>query len=145
MCRTMLLFSFFLSILFQAAHSQETASDSGHKTEASDTDPRQFVAMPDRAKKLMRTDMLEHLSALNEMIAHLSTNNLDAAAEIAESKMGKRSMGKHRGTGLGPGRFMPPEMRSIGRGMHEAATEFSQLAKKGDTKNAYVALQKITG
>jgi hypothetical protein len=146
MYKTMMLFTvFLLSILFQAAHSQESANDSGYTTKASDADPRQLVEMPDQAQKLMRDDMLEHLSALNEIIAHLSTNNLDAAAEIAESKMGKSSMGKHRGTGMGPGRFMPPEMRSIGWGMHEAATEFSQLAKKGDTKNAYVALQKITG
>ena len=66
-------------------------------------------------------------------------------AKPAETRMGKSSMGKHRGTGMGPGRYMPLEMRNIGWGMHEAATEFSQLAKKGDTKNAYVALQKITG
>lgn len=146
MYRTMILLTaFLLSILFQAAHSQEVANDSGHATIAFDADPRQLVEMPDQALKLMREDMLEHLSALNEIIARLAENNLDAAAEIAESKMGKSSMGKHRGTGMGPGRFMPPEMRSIGWGMHEAATELSQHAKKGDTKNAYAALQKITG
>jgi hypothetical protein len=146
MYRTIILFTvFLLSVQFQAAHSQEAAKDSGHTANAFDADPRQLVEMPDQALKLMREDMLEHLSALNEIIAHLAANNLDAAAEIAESKMGKSSMGKHRGTGMGPGRFMPPEMRSIGRGMHEAATELSQHAKKGDTKNAYVALQKITG
>ena len=146
MYRARLLFTgFLLSILFQAAHSQETANESGHTTKAFDADPRQLVEMPEQSQKLMRRDMLEHLSALNEIIVHLAANDLDAAAEIAESKMGRSSMGKHRGTGMGPGRFMPPEMRSIGWGMHEAATEFSQFAKKGDSKNAYVALQKITG
>ena len=145
MYRNMILITvLFLSIMFQAANSQEMASV-GNRSELSDADPRQLVEMPDQARKLMREDMLAHLSALNEIIAHLAANDLDAAAEIAESKMGKSSMGKHRGTGMGPGRFMPPEMRSIGWGMHEAATEFSQLAKKGDSKNAYVALQKITG
>ena len=146
MFRTMILITvLLLSILFQTAHSQETASLSAKSTGISDTDTRQLVVMPDQARMLMREDMLEHLSALNQVIAHLAVNDLDAAAEIAESKMGKSSMGKHRGTGMGPGRFMPPEMRSIGWGMHEAATEFSQLAKKGDSKNAYIALQKITG
>ena len=146
MYRNMILITvLLLSIMFQAANSQETASVSGNTTEFSDADPRQLVEMPDQARKLMREDMLAHLSALNEIIAHLAANDLDAAAEIAESRMGKSSMGKHRGTGMGPGRFMPPEMRSIGWGMHEAATEFSQLVKKGDSKNAYVALQKITG
>lgn len=146
MYRNMILITvLLLSIMFQAANSQETASVSGNTSELSDADPRQLVEMPDQARKLMREDMLAHLSALNEIIAHLAANDLDAAAEIAESRMGKSSMGKHRGTGMGPGRFMPPEMRSIGWGMHEAATEFSQLVKKGDSKNAYVALQKITG
>ena len=146
MHRTMMLITvLLLSILFQPAHSQGTTSDPGHAKKSSDDDSRQLVEMPDQARKLMREDMLEHLSALNEIIAYLAANDLDAAAEIAESKMGKSSMGKHRGTGMGPGRFMPPEMRSIGWGMHEAATEFSQLVKKGDSKNAYVALQKITG
>jgi hypothetical protein len=142
----MMLFTvLLLSFLFQTAHSQEAGNDAGPKAKASDADPRQLLEMPDQARKLMREDMLEHLSALNEIITHLAANKLDAAAEIAESKMGRSSMGKHRGTGLGPGRFMPPEMRSIGWNMHEAATEFSQLAKKGDSENAYVALQKITG
>ena len=146
MYRTMILITVLLfSILSRAVHSQQTASVSGNTTELSDADPRQLVEMPDQARKLMREDMLEHLSALNEVIAYLAANDLDAAAEIAESKMGKSSMGKHRGTGMGPGRFMPPEMRSIGWSMHEAATEFSQLAKKGGSKNAYAALQKITG
>ena len=146
MYRNMMLFTAFsLSVLFQTAHGREAVNDPGHTQYASDADTRQFVEMPEQARKLMREEMLEHLSALNEIIAYLAANNLDAAAEVAESKMGRSSMGKHRGTGMGPGRFMPPEMRSIGRGMHEAATEFSQRAKQGDSKNAYVALQKITG
>lgn len=146
MYRFKILFTALLfSILFQTAYSQETASDSGNATDSSGNDPRQLVEMPDLARKLMREDMLDHLSALSEIIAYLAANDLDAAADVAESRMGKSSMGKHRGTGMGPGRFMPPEMRNIGWGMHEAATEFSQLAKKGDLKNAYGALQKVTG
>jgi hypothetical protein len=90
--------------------------------------------------------MLDHISALNEIIGYLAENNLDAAANVAESRMGKSSMGKHRATGgMGPGKFMPVEMRNIGWGMHEAATAFSRTAKQGDLKNAYSTLQKVTG
>ena len=53
-------------------------------------------------------------------------------------------MGKHRGTGMGPGRHMPVEMRNIAWGMHDAATEFSKIAKQGDLKSAYSALQQVT-
>ncbi len=40
---------------------------------------------------------------------------------------------------------MPLEMRNLGRGMHDAATEFSKIAKQDDLKSAYSALQKVTG
>ena len=58
--------------------------------------------------------------------------------------MGRSSMGKHRSTGMGPGRYMPVEMRKLGWGMHDAATEFSKIAKQGDLNSAYSAFQKVT-
>ena len=39
---------------------------------------------------------------------------------------------------------MPLEMRNIGWSMHEAATDFANIAKQGDVKETYIALQKIT-
>ena len=129
---------------FQAVHSEEAVAEAGKGIESSDDDYRQFVSMPDQARKLMRQDMQDHLSALNEIIGFLATDDLDAAADVAETRMGRSSMGKHRGSGMGPGRFMPLEMRNIGWGMHDAATEFSKVAKSGDLKGAYSALQKVT-
>lgn len=131
-------------IAFHPAHGAETASDTQSANKTTDNDARQLVEMPEQARQLMRVDMLDHLSALNEIIGYLAESNLNAAADVAEIRMGKSSMGKHRATGMGPGRFMPLEMRNIGWGMHEAATEFSQVAKKGDLKNAYSALQKVS-
>ncbi len=132
----------FISLLLfasQIAHSEEpmTKAQIGG-------DPRQLVLMPDQARELMRKDMLDHLSALNEIIGYLAANDLGKAADVAETRMGRSSMGKHRGTGMGPGRFMPLEMRNIGWGMHDAATVFSKIAKQGDSKSAYSALQGIT-
>ena len=128
-----------------SAHSKESASDSQGAEKSPDSDLRQLVSMPDEARQLMRADMLDHLAALNEIIGYLAENNLASAADVAETRMGKSSMGKHRGSGMGPGRFMPLEMRNIGWGMHESATEFSLVAKKGYSKSAYSALQKVTG
>jgi hypothetical protein len=136
---TVLLFA------FHSAHSEESASDSQDAGKSPDSDLRHLASMPDEARRLMREDMLDHLAALDEIIGYLAENNLAAAADVAETRMGKSSMGKHRGTGMGPGRFMPLEMRELGRGMHESATEFSLMAKKGDLKSAYNALQKVTG
>ena len=137
----------FISLLLfasQATHGEETISKAQNVEDSSGGDLRQLVSMPDQARELMRKDMLDHLSTLNEIIGYLAENNLDAAADVSETKMGRSSMGKHRGTGMGPGRFMPLEMRNLGWGMHDAASEFSKIAKQGDLKSAYSAFQKIT-
>lgn len=107
-------------------------------------DSRQLVEMPEETRRLMQMEMLDHLAALNEIIAHLASGSLAAAAKTAEARLGKSSMGKHRATGRGPGRFMPPAMRSIGWSMHEAASELALKAKDDDAQGAYNALQKIT-
>jgi hypothetical protein len=144
MMRTVTVFaSITLLFTLQSAHSAEAAGETRSEI-TPDIDHRQLVAMPDEASQLMRKDMLDHLSALNEIIALLVENNLDAAADVAETRMGKSSMGKHRAIGMGPGRFMPLEMRNIGWGMHESATELSQAAREGNLKGAYSALQKVT-
>lgn len=135
-----------IGLLFacHSVQSSEAIDESKQAKESQFKDQRKLVSMPDQARQLMRIDMLDHMAALNEIIAHLATNNLSAAAEVAEKRMGKSSMGKHRATGMGPGRFMPPEMRSIGWGMHESASEFARIAKQGDQKKAYSALQKVS-
>jgi hypothetical protein len=144
MLRVALLFATtVLLFAVHPAHSEESAGDSQSTEKSPGSDHRQLVSMPDQARQLMREDMLDHLSALNEILGYLGENNLDAAADVAETRMGKSSMGKHRATGMGPGRFMPIEMRNLGWGMHESATEFSLVAKEGDLKNANSALQKV--
>ncbi len=136
--------SVLLSIT-QTTHSEEPNSNTQNKSDSSGGDLRQLVSMPDQARELMRKEMLDHLAALNEIIGYLASNKLDAAADVAETRMGRSSMGKHRSTGVGPGRFMPLEMRNLGWGMHDAASELSKAAKQGNLKNTYNALQKVTG
>lgn len=137
-----LLASALLLLTLQSAQGEESAASS--QQDASNLDPRQLVSMPAQSREFMRQDMLDHLLAFNEIVGYLADNNLDAAADVAESRMGRSSMGKHRASGMGPGRFMPLEMRNLGWGMHDAATEFSNIAKQGDVKKAYSALQKVT-
>ena len=138
--KTILFVASVLLLPAQAAYSEE----SDNSAELSVSDSRQLISMPNETRKLMREDMMNNLSALNEIFAHLTENNFNDAAEVAENRMGKSSMGKHRSTGMGPGRFMPIEMRNIGWTMHEAASEFAVIAKQGDLTNAYNALQKVT-
>jgi cytochrome c556 len=109
-------------------------------------DARQLVTMPDLPRSLMRSDMLDHLAALNEIIGYLAENNLAAAGETAEKRMGQSTMGKHAAIarGQGPGRFMPETMQQMGWNMHDSATEFAKVAKGGDQAKAFAALQQLT-
>lgn len=142
---TTLIAATFLLFTLPPAFGEDSGSSATPASVTSIGDARQLVEMPQQVRKVMREDMLQHLAALNELIARLSTNNLDAAAQIAENRLGKSSMGKHRGTGMGPGRFMPPEMRKLGWGMHQAASELAEVARKGDFQGSLAALQKVSG
>ena len=94
MMRIVTLFaSITLLFTFQSSHSAEAAGETQSATNSPDSDHRQLVSMPDETSQLMRKDMLDHLSALNEIIGLLAENNLDAAADVAETRMGKSSMG----------------------------------------------------
>ena len=110
----------------------------------STNDARIFVEMPEQTRGFMKQDMLDHLVAMNDIIALLDSGDLNALAEVAETRIGRSSMGKYRATGKGPGRYMPLEMRNIGWSMHDAASEMAELAKKGDKAGVIKALHKLT-
>jgi len=107
-------------------------------------DPRQLVEMPPEAQQLMRKDMLNYLNVLTQIIGFLATDQLNKAAYIAETQMGNSARGKYRGNPMGPGRFMPYAMHQFGWSLHQAASEFAQIAREGDTKKALAALQRVT-
>ena len=77
--------SIILLFTLQSAHSVEAAGEIQGVTNSPDSDHRQLVSMPNETSQLMREDMLDHLSALNEIIGLLAENNLDAAADLANS------------------------------------------------------------
>jgi cytochrome c556 len=129
----------FVSLLLTATIAQAAPP-------APPQDFRQLVEMPDLPRSLMRADMQDHLVALNEIIGYLAENNLAAAGETAEKRMGQSTMGKHAAIarGQGPGRFMPNTMQQMGWNMHDSATEFAKVAKDGDRTKALTALQQLT-
>lgn len=140
-----ILFTFVLLFAVQAIHSEEAISTMPNGVDASADDLRELVTLPDSVREVMRNDMRAHLSALNEIIANLASNDLDAASYVAETKLGRSSMGKNNSSGVHLGRHMPADIRNLGWGLHVAATEFAIVAKQGDISNTYRALQKVTG
>lgn len=107
-------------------------------------DHRQLVEMPSQTRAFIRQDMLDHLTAINQIVADLGKNDLKSAADVAEQQLGVSTMGKYRGSPYAPGRFMPAGMRNMGSTMHKAASDFAKVAREGDAKQAYVALEKVT-
>ena len=109
-------------------------------------DARQLVTMPAISQAVLREEMIDNIGALHEILVLLPQNKLKEAADIAEQRLGRSSMGKHaaRTRGQGPGRYMPEAMRGIGLAMHDAASEFANIARSGDQAKAYAALQQLT-
>lgn len=132
------------ALLLALGTASQAEEPSGSESRASGDDPRQLVSMPAKAQQLLRKDMNDHLVALNQILAHLASSEFQKAGELAESRLGIASMGRHRGTEMGPGRFMPPEMHRLGIEMHRSASDFAAAAKSEDSAEAYSALQRIT-
>jgi hypothetical protein len=109
-------------------------------------DNRQLVTMPDPAQAALREEMLDFTSALSQIIGSLGEGKVAEAADTAEAKLGMGAMGRHRGNPVDamPGRFMPPDMHTLGRSLHFAATDFAKVARTGDTVKALAALQPVT-
>lgn len=133
-----------VAVFLTASIASQASEPGAGGGQSSAEDPRQLVSMPAEAQQLLRKDMIDHLTVLNQIFAHLAANELQQASELAESRLGNSSMGRHRGTGMGPGRFMPPEMHRLGIGMHQAASDFAATATHEKPADAYGALQGVT-
>jgi len=130
----------------------------GYAVEAEDS--RQLVQLPEMMRTHMLERMRDHLSALHEIMTHLSADDPDAAADTAEQRLGVSSMqgggrgsmqggmqgGSMQGGGGGymMGRHMPEGMRAIGQNMHRSASRFALTAQEGDPSAAYKALLPVT-
>ena len=108
------------------------------------TDLRTFVEIPDKVRQILHEDMLDHLAVLNEINRYLAENDLRAAAEVAETGMGRSLLAKYQDKDMRPGRYMPKEMREIGWELHNAANEFATMARKGDLKKTLLAYHRIS-
>lgn len=107
-----------------------------------DEDSRQFVQLPEMMQKHMMSNMRDHLKTINEILIHLSNNEMDKAADIAEKRIGMSSLESHGASHMG--KFMPEGMRQAGTNMHKAASRFALKAQEGDLLPAYKTLSEVT-
>ena len=111
-------------------------------TSTANDDSRQFVKLPDMMQQHMMSNMRDHLVSINEILINLANDQLDQAAEVAESRLGMSSLKSHGASHMA--RFMPEGMQQAGTSMHRAASRFALKAQEGEVLPAYNALSYVT-
>ena len=109
---------------------------------ATSEDTRELVQMPELMQLHMMSNMRDHLAAINEILSYMAQDQLQNAAEVAESRLGMSSLQLHGASHMAP--LMPEEMRHAGTNMHRAASRFALKAQEGEVLPAYRALSEIT-
>ena len=83
-------------------------------------DARELVRLPAPMQEHLLGNMRDHLAALNEIIGDIANDKFDAAAKIAERRLGMSSLSLHGAAHLAP--YLPKPMQDIGTSMHHAAS-----------------------
>lgn len=113
----------------------------------SSVDAREFVRFPDALREHTLANMRDHLLAVQQIQEALSRGQEDAAARIAEQRLGMSSLGLHEAHEVA--KYMPEGMQAAGTEMHRSASRFAIEAQNtgvtGDLKPALEALSKVTG
>ena len=107
-----------------------------------DEDKRVMVELPAKMQQHMLSNMRDHLTAFNEILNNMASNDLEKAADIAEHRLGMSSLEIHGASHMA--KFMPEGMRKAGTSMHQAASRFALKAQEGEVLPAYRALSEVS-
>ena len=113
---------------------------------AAGDDSRVAVDMPAMMRTHMLANMRDHLTALHEIQNHLAAGDYDAAADVAEKRLGMSSLQSHGASHMAG--FMPKGMQETGTAMHQAASRFAVISQETavtrDLPRALGALSRVT-
>jgi hypothetical protein len=109
-------------------------------------DGRHAVEMPEMMKSHELANMRDHLLTLSEIQSALAMGKYEAAADLAEKRLGMSSLEAHGASHMAG--FMPKEMQEIGDNMHRAASRFAVVAQDAqvtrDLPRTLRALSEVT-
>ena len=100
-----------------------------------DSDKRTSLQLPEAMKASQLAMMREHLEAVNNIIADLSTGKFDAASKIAHQKLGLTPEMKKMCNMFGNDDF-----RTLGLTFHKSADHLGDVLKTGNLKRSLSAL-----
>jgi cytochrome c556 len=113
-------------------------------------DDRQLVRLPPPMQEHMLGNMRDHLATLNDIIGNVAEGKYDAAAKLAEQKLGMSSLAAHGAAHMAP--FMPQQMQDIGTSMHHAASRLVVVlqdaavsSNEQSVRDINRALHEVTG
>jgi len=86
-------------------------------------DARELVRLPAPMQEHMLANMRDHLVTLNAIVGDVADDKFDAAAKLAEDRLGMSSLGLHGAAHMAP--FMPQPMQELGTAMHHAASRLA--------------------
>lgn len=113
---------------------------------AAEEDGRVAVEMPGMMRTHMLANMRDHLLAMQEIQGGLAAGKYEAAADIAENRLGMSSLNSHGASHMAG--FMPKAMQETGTAMHTAASRFAVVAQEAavtrDLPRALGALSEVT-
>jgi hypothetical protein len=113
---------------------------------AAEDDTRVAIDMPAMMRTHMLANMRDHLTAIQEIQNSLAAGEYDAAAEIAEKRLGMSSLGTHGASHMAG--FMPKGMQETGTAMHQAASRFAVISQETavtrELPRALGALSRVT-
>jgi hypothetical protein len=116
-----------------------------HSAAAPPADLRVPVRFPEPLRSHTLANMRDHLTALSEIQGALAKGDYDAAADIAEKRLGMSSLALHGADEVAP--HMPHAMQDAGTAMHHSASRFAMVARDaavtGDWKAALGALARV--
>ena len=92
-----------------------------------------LVHFPQAMREHTLANMRDHLSVLAEIQGYLATHRYDAAANIAEQRLGMSSLKLHGAHEVA--KYMPQGMQAAGTVMHRAASQFALTAQEAAIDN----------
>ena len=106
-------------------------------------DVREQVKLPAMMREHMLGNMRDHLLTLNQILGDVSDAKFDAAAKIAEARLGMSSLTFHDAEHMAP--FMPKPMQEMGASMHRAASRLVIVLQDAAVTPDADSLRKVAG
>ena len=106
-------------------------------------DVREQVRLPAMMREHMLGNMRDHLLTLNQILGDVSDAKFDAAAKIAEARLGMSSLTFHDAEHMAP--FMPKPMQEMGTSMHRAASRLVIVLQDAAVTPDADSLRKVAG